>query len=150
MTLVLTSPAFDDGGNIPSDFTCDGKDEAPPLRWSGTPEDSQSFVLIVDDPDTPDPAAPKMVWVHWVVYNLPASTTGLGPLPSEAVEGLNDWGQAGYGGPCPPVGRHRYYFKLYALDTVLPQRRKATKAQIEQAMAGHILAEAQLIGFYQH
>jgi Raf kinase inhibitor-like YbhB/YbcL family protein len=150
MTLVLTSAVFDDGGNIPSDYTCDGKDEAPPLSWSGAPEDSQSFVLIVDDPDAPDPAAPKMVWVHWLVYNLPASTTGLGTLPPEAIEGLNDWRQIGYGGPCPPVGRHRYFFKLYALDTVLPQRSEATKAQIEQAMAGHILAEAQLMGFYQH
>lgn len=150
MTLILTSPVFDDGGNIPSDYTCDGKDEAPPLSWSGAPEHSQSFVLIVDDPDAPDPAAPKMAWVHWVVYNLPASTTGLGALPPEAVEGLNDWRQVGYSGPCPPVGRHRYLFKLYALDTVLPPRSKATKAQIEQAMAGHILAEAQLMGFYQH
>ncbi len=151
MTLVLSSPGFNDGDDIPVEYTCDGADKAPPLSWEGAPDGTQSFVFIVDDPDAPDPAAPKMVWVHWVIYNLPPSTTDLGgALPSEAREGLNDWKQVGYRGPCPPIGRHRYFFKLYALDAMLPEQKKATKAQIEQAMEGHILAEAQLLGTYQH
>ena len=151
MNMRLASPAFSDGGEIPPAYTCDGEDRAPPLVWSGVPDNAQSLVLIVDDPDAPDPAAPKRVWVHWVVYNLAPSATGLdGALPGGAFEGLNDWKQAGYRGPCPPIGRHRYFFKLYALDTRLPEMHQANKSKIEQAMAGHVLAQAQLIGRYQH
>lgn len=150
MTLVLSSPAFADGGDIPPEFTCDGVDKSPPLMWEGVPDNTQSLALIVDDPDAPDPAAPKMTWVHWVVYNLPSSTTRLDTaVPADAKEGINDWKQVGYRGPCPPIGRHRYFFKLYALDADLPESHKATKAQIENAMKGHILAEAQLLGLYQ-
>jgi Raf kinase inhibitor-like YbhB/YbcL family protein len=151
MTMRLDSPAFSDGGEIPPAYTCDDEDRAPPLVWSGVPDNAQSLVLIVDDPDAPDPAAPKRVWVHWVVYNLAPSLNGLnGALPGDSLEGLNDWKQTGYRGPCPPIGRHRYFFKLYALDTQLPEIHHATKGKIEQAMAGHVLAQAQLIGRYQH
>ena len=139
MTLTLSSPAFAHGADIPSQFTCDGLDTPPPLAWSGVPDQAASLALIVDDPDAPDPAAPKTTWVHWVLYNLPPGSAALhaGELPSGAQQGLNDWKQTGYRGPCPPVGRHRYYFKLYALDIELPAVRRATKAQIEAAMQGH-------------
>ncbi|MGW8161014.1 MAG: YbhB/YbcL family Raf kinase inhibitor-like protein [Desulfobulbales bacterium] len=155
MTLVITSPEFSHKGEIPSQYTCDGLDESPPLEWSGVPEQAESLVLIVDDPDAPDPAAPKMTWVHWVLYNLPPSATGLEPgsassnLPRGTMEGTNDWKLTGYGGPCPPIGRHRYFFKLYALDRVLPDLSKPTKAQLERAMASHIIDKAELIGTYQ-
>ena len=109
--------------------------------------------MIVDDPDAPDPAAPAMTWVHWVLYDIPPSATGLPeggkPLPGGAREGLNDWRRTGYGGPCPPVGRHRYFFKLYALDTLLPALRTPNKAELERAMQGHVLAQAVLVGTYQ-
>lgn len=152
LTLTLTSPAFSPGNDIPRQYTCDGTDTAPPLAWSGVPDNAVSLALIVDDPDAPDPAAPKMTWVHWVVFNLPPkiSVMPAGELPSGAQQGLNDWQQIGYRGPCPPVGRHRYYFKLYALDNKLPDVKQATKTQIENAMQGHILAEAQLLGRYRH
>lgn len=151
MTLRLSSTAFAHGADIPSRFTCDGSDVPPPLAWSGVPDKAASLALIVDDPDAPDPAAPKMTWVHWVLYNLPPDTAAIhgGELPSGAQQGLNDWKQTGYRGPCPPVGRHRYYFKLYALDIQLPAVKRATKTQIEAAMQGHILAEAQLLGRYR-
>lgn len=155
MALQLTSTAFSHNGTIPKPYTCDGKDLSPPLAWSGAPAGAQSFALIVDDPDAPDPAAPKMTWVHWVLYNIPASAASLpeaaksGQLPAGTREGLNDWSRTGYGGPCPPMGRHRYFHKLYALDTVLPDLQKPTKAELEKAMQGHILAEATLIGHYQ-
>ncbi|MFZ0255579.1 MAG: YbhB/YbcL family Raf kinase inhibitor-like protein [Gammaproteobacteria bacterium] len=155
MAFSITSSAFDHQGEIPKRYTCDGKDESPPLSWDGIPEGAQSLVLIVDDPDAPDPAAPKMTWVHWVLYNIPATVTGLpeavasAKLPRGTQEGLNDWQRAGYGGPCPPIGRHRYFFKLYALDTLLTELRKPTKAELEKAMADHILATAELIGTYQ-
>ena len=151
MTLTLSSPAFAHGADIPSQFTCDGSDTPPPLAWSGVPDQAASLALIVDDPDAPDPAAPKMTWVHWVLFNLPPGSAALraGELPSGAQQGLNDWKQTGYRGPCPPVGRHRYYFKLYALDIELPAVKRATKAQIEAAMQGHILTEAQLLGRYR-
>jgi len=125
---------------------------APPLAWADPPAATKSFALIVDDPDAPDPRAPKTVWVHWVVANLPAATRALpeaGPLPPGAAEGLNDWKRPGWNGPCPPIGRHRYFFKLYALDAVLPRLDRPTKAELESAMAGHVLAEAQLVGTYQ-
>ncbi len=155
MGLSLTSSAFSQNGEIPSVYTCDGKDISPALSWSDIPQRTQSFVLIVDDPDAPDPAAPKMTWVHWVLYNLPASAPGLPEavsskdLPNGTKEGLNDWQQTGYKGPCPPIGRHRYFHKLYALDVILGDLRKPTKAELEAAMEGHILAKAELMGTYQ-
>jgi len=155
MTLTITSTAFRGGGEIPALYTCEGKDVPPPLSWTGAPDGNKSFALIVDDPDAPDPGAPKMTWVHWILYNLPPSTTGLpeairaDALPLGTLEGVNDWGRAGYGGPCPPIGRHRYFHKLYALDTVLPDLRSPGKATLERAMDGHILARAELIGTYR-
>ncbi len=155
MDFEIHSPAFPDGGSIPPRYTCDGKDISPPLLWQGIPAGTRSLALIVDDPDAPDPAAPKMVWVHWVVHNMPAASSGLPEaasghaMPPGAVEGYNDWKRIGYGGPCPPVGRHRYFFKLYALDTVIPVTTPLTKAELLAAMRGHVLAEAVLIGTYQ-
>ncbi len=155
MALRIYSPAFADGGEIPSKYTCEGEDLAPPLSWEGIPAGARSLVLIVDDPDAPDPAAPQMTWVHWVLYNLPADSGGLpeacstADLPAGTGEGLNDWQRLGYGGPCPPVGRHRYYHKLYALDTVLEKQHRPTKSDVESAMQGHVLEQAQLIGGYQ-
>ena len=155
MTISITSSAFDNGSTIPGKYTCDGADISPPLTWSGVPDSARSLVLIVDDPDAPDPAAPKMTWVHWVLCNIPPDASELvegvtsEQLPPGALEGLNDWKRTGYGGPCPPIGRHRYFLKLYALDTVLPGMNKPTKAQVEAAMQGHIIAEAQLMGTYE-
>ena len=155
MPLALTSSVFTHQGEIPSKYTCDGRDISPPLAWSGVPDGAKSLVLIVDDPDAPDPAAPKMTWVHWVLYNLQASSNGLpeavvpSHLPPGTKAGLNDWKRTGYGGPCPPIGSHRYFHKLYALDVVLPDLGAATKAKIEQAMQGHVLAQATLIGTYE-
>lgn len=155
MTLTLTSPAFTHNGSMPARLTCDGRDLSPELRWSGLPAETKSLALIVDDPDAPDPTAPRMTWVHWVLYNISPSATGLveavapGDLPAGTRQGLNDWGRTGYGGPCPPIGRHRYFHKLYALDTVLPELGKPTKAALEQAMRGHVLASTELVGTYQ-
>jgi Raf kinase inhibitor-like YbhB/YbcL family protein len=155
MTLSIQSKSFRHDEMIPADYTCDGRNISPPLAWSGIPPEAKSLALIVDDPDAPDPAAPKMTWVHWVLYNIPVSAQGLAEniaaasLPAGTREGLNDWGRQGYGGPCPPIGRHRYYFKLYALDTVLGDLQSPTKEQVEQALKGHILAKAQLVGLYQ-
>jgi Raf kinase inhibitor-like YbhB/YbcL family protein len=154
--MQLTSPAFQANHAIPRQYTCDGKDVSPPLNWSGVPKQAKSLALIVDDPDAPDPAAPKMVWVHWVLYNLPVDCSGLAEaiaasaLPAGTREGLNDWKRTGYGGPCPPIGRHRYYFRLYALDTVLPDLHKPSKATLLQHMRGHVLAEAELMAGYAH
>jgi hypothetical protein len=155
MTLDITSPAFADNAAIPAKYTCEGDDISPPLAWSGVPAGAKSLVLIVDDPDAPDPAAPRMTWVHWVLFDLPPTTTGLAEavaasaLPAGTKVGLNDWKRADYGGPCPPIGRHRYFFKLYALDAALSGLNSPTKAKVEAAMQGHVLAEAQLIGTYQ-
>jgi Raf kinase inhibitor-like YbhB/YbcL family protein len=155
MSLTLTSPAFAPGEEIPSRFTCEGEDVSPALAWEGVPASAASLALIVDDPDAPDPKNPRMTWVHWVLYNLPASTAGLpekiaaADLPAGALQGLNDWKRTGWGGPCPPVGRHRYFFKLYALDAVLPDLRAPTKAQLEAKMDGHVLAGAELVGTYE-
>lgn len=155
MTLILKSPAFVHNGAIPRQYTCQGADESPPLEWSGLPAGTKSLALIVDDPDAPDPAAPKMTWVHWVLYNIPPAATGLkeavkpDALPAGTREGVNDWNRTGYGGPCPPIGRHRYYHKLYALDTVLSDLKRPNKAALEKAMKGHILGHAELIGAYQ-
>jgi len=153
MALTLTSPDFDAGGEIPPMHTCEDSDVSPALTWTGAPSETRSFALIVDDPDAPDPAAPKMVYVHWVLYNIPVSATGLprgsttATLPEGTREGVNDWKRTGYGGPCPPIGRHRYFFKLYALDTILDLS-KPTKAALEKAMQGHVLAQTELMGTY--
>ena len=154
MSLAITSALFAPNAAIPSLYTCEGKDISPPLAWSGAPAGTKSLALIVDDPDAPDPAAPKMTWVHWVLYNIPSVAGGLPEavrstaLPAGTREGANDWDRTGYGGPCPPIGRHRYFHKLYALDVTLPNLGAPTKAKLEQAMAGHILAQAELIGTY--
>lgn len=153
MALQIASSAFADGGEIPRKYTCQGDDISPPLTFSGVPAGAKSLALIVDDPDAPDPAAPKMVYVHWVVVDLPVDTAeleeALVELPGSARSGLNDWKRTGYGGPCPPIGRHRYFFKLYALDTSLDALQAPTKPELLAAMQGHILAEAQLMGTYQ-
>ena len=155
MPLVLTSSAFTHQGSIPQQYTCQGRDVSPPLSWSGAPDGTKGFVLIVDDPDAPDPAAPRRTWVHWVLYDIPSTVSGLpeavtsAKLPPGTREGTNDWSRTGYGGPCPPVGRHRYFHKLYALDIVLPDLKRPKKAELEKAMHGHIVAEAVLIGTYQ-
>ncbi len=150
--MKLTSNTFAPNGEIPTVYTCEGRDIAPPLAWSGLPDGTQTLALIADDPDAPDPAAPKMTWVHWVLYDIPTSAAGLAEgaadLPAGTREGLNDWKRTGYGGPCPPVGRHRYFFKLYALDTSLSFAHPPTKQQLEQAMKGHVLAHAELVGTY--
>ncbi len=152
MALTLRSPAFQNGCDIPEKYTCQGQNVSPPLSWSGVPKAAKSLVLIVDDPDAPDPRAPKMIWVHWLVYNLPPSIMLLeegANLPCNTEMGLNDWKHTKYDGPCPPIGRHRYFHKLYALDTVLDGLIKPSKADIEKAMQGHILDQAQLVGIYQ-
>src|SRR6266487_588322 len=147
VTVALTSKAFSEGSSIPRQYTCEGEETAPPLEWSGLPAGTKSLALIVDDPDAPDPKAPKTTWVHWVLYNIPPSATGLAAgipptaLPSGTTQGLNDWKRTGYGGPCPPIGRHRYFHKLYALDVVLPDLGRPTKSDLESAMRGHVLAE---------
>jgi Raf kinase inhibitor-like YbhB/YbcL family protein len=154
MTLKLRSSAFSDGGKIPILYTCQGADASPPLHWEGAPENTKSFVLIIDDPDAPDPKAPKMTWVHWLLVNLPASLDGLPEnaskkdLPSGVIQGVNDAKELAYHGPCPPIGEHRYFHKLYALDATLAFAAPPTKRQILQAMKGHVLAEAQLVGLY--
>jgi Raf kinase inhibitor-like YbhB/YbcL family protein len=154
MALTLSSSAFKPGGKIPSKYTCEGEDASPPLSFNGAPQGTKSLTLIVDDPDAPDPRAPKRVWVHWVVYNLPPNTAALAEnasasgLPKGSVIGVNDSRQTSYNGPCPPTGRHRYFHKLYALDTMLPTK-SLTKSEVESAMKGHVLAQAELIGTYQ-
>jgi Raf kinase inhibitor-like YbhB/YbcL family protein len=155
MAISLKSDSFSHLEEIPTKHTCEGSDVSPQLSWSGIPDDSQSLALIVDDPDAPDPKAPKMTWTHWILYNMPPTTRGLPEavaseaLPQGTLEGLNDWGLSGYRGPCPPIGRHRYFHKLYALDIVLPDMGTPTKKLLEEVMKGHVLAEAELIGTYQ-
>jgi hypothetical protein len=150
MPLTLTSTAFTHRSEIPAKYTCEGHDISPPLTWSGIPAEAKSLVLIIDDPD---PAAPKMTYVHWVLYNIPASASSLAEavqqLPAGTRNGLNDWRRAGYGGPCPPIGRHRYFHKLYALDTLLPDLNNPTKAALEAQMKGHVIAQGELVGTYQ-
>jgi hypothetical protein len=155
MALSLTSSAFGPNGEIPTVHTCEGADTSPPLAWTGVPPGTKSLALVVDDPDAPDPAAPKTTWVHWVAYDIPPDASGLpaaaraGTLPAGTREGLNDWKRPGYGGPCPPIGRHRYVHKLYALDTTFGDLKNPTKAALERAMQGHVLAKAELVGTYQ-
>jgi Raf kinase inhibitor-like YbhB/YbcL family protein len=155
MTLKLTSSAFVHEGSIPKLHTCQGKDVSPPLEWNGVPAHAKSLVLIVDDPDAPDPAAPKMTWVHWVLYNIPPSASGVPQgvspqgLPAGTLEGVSDFQRTGYGGPCPPIGKHRYFHKLYALDAVLADLKKPRKQEVEKAMKGHVIEQVVLIGTYQ-
>jgi len=153
MALTLKSDDFIHQGAMPQICTCDGSEQSPSLSWSNIPAGTKSLVLIVDDPDAPDPAKPKMTWVHWLLYNIPSATTGLAhgisELPAGTLQGKNDWKRTGYGGPCPPIGRHRYFHKLYALDTVLPDLHQPDKAALEAAMSGHIIEKAELIGTYQ-
>jgi Raf kinase inhibitor-like YbhB/YbcL family protein len=156
MAFQLTSPNFTHEHTIPSRHTCEGDDVSPALAWNEPPKGTKSFALVVDDPDAPDPRAPKRTWVHWVVYDLPAHARSLAEgarrasLPTGAVLGENDWHQLGWRGPCPPIGRHRYFFKLYALDTSLEDLGGgASKADLENAMMGHVLATATLVGTYE-
>jgi Raf kinase inhibitor-like YbhB/YbcL family protein len=155
MTLKLTSTAFPHQEEIPSLYTCDGRDISPPLSWSGVPPKTKSLALIAYDPDAPDPAAPKMTWVHWVLYNLPRDGNELRQevdpreLPAGTREGQNSWRRTGYGGPCPPIGRHRYFFKLFALETVLPDLGSPSMTELEAAIRDHILEETELMGTYQ-
>jgi Raf kinase inhibitor-like YbhB/YbcL family protein len=152
--MQITSPAFDHQGMIPAKYTCDAADISPPLAWREVPENAKSLVLIVDDPDAPDPAAPRRIWVHWVLYDIPPTLSGLAEgaaddLPPGIREGVNDFRRTRYGGPCPPIGRHRYFFKLYALDKTLGALPHAAKSDLETAMQGHILMKAELVGLYQ-
>lgn len=155
MSFQLSSPGFPPGGEIPARHTCDGSDASPALSWSGAPARTESFALIVDDPDAPDPAAPRRTFVHWLLYDLPADATGLPEgvapeaLPRGTRHGVNDWERPGYGGPCPPIGRHRYFHKLYALDRKLGDLGRPDKARLERAMEGHVLGMAQLVGTYE-
>ncbi len=157
MSFTIESSAFGNGEEIPVVYTCQGRDVSPPLSWSGLPAGTKSLALTVFDPDAPDPANPRMTWVHWVVYNLPAKATALpegaggpsGALPAGTRQGVNDWGRTDYGGPCPPIGRHRYFFRLYALDCVLPDLGPVDMKGLVGAMKGHVLGEAELMGTYQ-
>jgi Raf kinase inhibitor-like YbhB/YbcL family protein len=156
MAFSLTSPKFQDHGEIPIENTREGRNMSPPLEWQDVPPEAKSLALVCEDPDAPDPAHPQKTFVHWVVYNIPINTASLREniqstrgLPSGARAGTNDWGQAGYGGPSPPIGRHRYFFRLYALDTMLPDESGLTRAKLERRMQGHILATAELVGTYQ-
>jgi len=156
MTLKISSSDFSAGGAIPRVYTCDGQGISPALSWSGVPAGTKSLALIVDDPDAPDPDAPKMTWIHWVLYDIPPTANGLAEavtpqqLPAGTRDGLNSWNRPGYGGPCPPIGRHRYFFKLYALDKVLPDLHDPSKAELLKAMDGHIVEQTHMIGTYQH
>ncbi len=151
MAIQLTSNAFIEGAMIPQRYTCDGENISPPLLWTGVPPGTRSLALICDDPD-----APVGIWDHWVLYNIPANATGLPQsipektiLDTGAVHGSNSWGRIGYGGPCPPGGTHRYFFKLFALDTLLDLKSGATTSQLLEAMEGHVLAQGQLMGKYR-
>ena len=155
MRFSLSSPAFEPHEPLPVRLTCDGEGVSPPLEWQGVPAGTRSLALIVDDPDAPDPRDPKTTWVHWVLYNIPTTAEGLPEgaarhgLPVGARHGRNDWKGLDYGGPCPPVGTHRYFHKLYALDVVLPDLHGPTRTELERAMHGHVLARAELVGTYR-
>lgn len=154
MSLSIASSAFTDGAPMPARYTGDGDDVSPPLNWNGAPTGTRAFALILDDPDAPDPAKPKRTWVHWVVSNIPAETTSLPEaasgkrMPSGAVEGKNDSNEVGYSGPYPPIGRHRYIFRLFALDSLVRVPQGYTKAELLKAIEGHVLAISQLVGTY--
>ena len=150
MSIKITSPVIEEGGMIPKKYSCDGEDISPPLHWENIPEDTISIALISDDPD-----APAGTWVHWVIYNIPPETNELpenippyNVLSDKSMQGKNDWGRIGYGGPCPPSGTHRYFFKIYALDTALNPKPGATKKELLEIMQGHIIGEGQLMGKY--
>lgn len=155
MALVLVSPAFVHEGAIPAAYTCQGGDRSPPLEWRGVPPGTRALALVVDDPDAPDPAAPKVIWVHWLLANLPPTCKGLPggvspmELPRGTVSGRNDWKRTGYGGPCPPVGRHRYFFRLFALDSPLSVTEGVSRTELDQAMRGHVIESAVLMGTYE-
>ena len=155
MAMTLRSKAFENGGTIPQTYTCQGEDVSPPLSWEGIPRGTRSLVLIVDDPDAPDPNAPQMTWVHWVLFNIPPDAGGLeqdaarGNLPPGSETGLNDWNRADYGGPCPPTGRHRYFFRLHALDKVLRFRHSPDRKEVEAAMSGAVIEQTELVGTYR-
>jgi Raf kinase inhibitor-like YbhB/YbcL family protein len=149
--IKLISAAFKEGQPIPRQYTCDGVNVSPPLEWSGAPASAKTIAIIADDPD-----APSGTWVHWVLYNLPAANIGLvenlpatEKLQAGGFQGTTDFGKVGYGGPCPPSGTHRYFFKVYALDAELPLKAGATKAEVEKAMSGHIVLQGQLMGTYR-
>lgn len=150
--MKIESSAFGPMKAIPAKHTCEGDDVSPPLAWSGLPEGTKTLALIIDDPDAPDPKAPRRVWVHWVLFNIPAVAVGLDEnatqLPLGTRVGVNDWKNAKYQGPCPPIGKHRYFHKLYALDTPIELDRP-TKKELEAAMVGHILGTAELVGTYE-
>lgn len=148
--MQITSPVFTHNTALPDLYTCNGDDINPALDISGVPVGTRSLVLIVDDPDAPDPAAPSVVWEHWIVWNIDPGTSAIaaGSIPAGAVQGTNSWGRTEYGGPCPPIGTHRYFFKLYALDTDLALGTTSIKADVEAAMQGHVLARAELIGLF--
>jgi Raf kinase inhibitor-like YbhB/YbcL family protein len=154
-SMKIESSSFPNNGPIPARLTCDGHDISPGLFWADVPKGTRSLVLIIDDPDAPDPAAPQRTWVHWLLYNISPDALGLPEgvepraLPSGTLEGVNDWNRTGYGGPCPPIGDHRYFHKLYALDVVLPDLKHPAKAELEKAMQGHVIGHSELIGRYQ-
>ena len=150
--MNVSSPAFSHNASIPAVHTCDGENTSPSLEWTGVPEGTKSLALIVDDPDAPDPKAPKRTFVHWVLYDIPPTAAGLresAASPAGSRDGFNDRKQRGYIGPCPPIGRHRYFFKLYALDAMLGDLGTPTKAVLESAMQSHLLERAELMGTYE-
>lgn len=152
--MKVTS-AFAQGEAIPRCYTCQEDDLSPPIQWAGLPPETRSLALIIDDPDAPNPRSPRMTWVHWVLYNIPHHLGGLragadgAALPLGTLQGTNSWRQTGYGGPCPPVGRHRYFFKLFALDRLLPDLALPTADTLEKAMRGHVIGRAELMGTYE-
>ncbi|MCS5711262.1 YbhB/YbcL family Raf kinase inhibitor-like protein [Candidatus Berkiella aquae] len=150
--MKIYSPVFKHNEPIPTKYTCEGDDISPPLSWEDIPNEAKSLVLIVDDPDAPDPAAPKLTWVHWILYNLDPKSKGLNEhtsIPHGASPGLTNWNKTSYGGPCPPIGRHRYFHKLYALDIVLPDLKNPSKEALLAAMENHVIAKTEMIGTYQ-
>jgi hypothetical protein len=155
MALSLSSSSFAAGGGIPGEHTCEGRDASPALAWTGVPAGARSLALLVDDPDAPDPRAPRTIWTHWILYDLPPVDGGLAAgvkaasLPPGTREGKNDWSQVGYRGPCPPIGRHRYFHRLFALDVVLPDLGTPGRAELLAAMEGHVLERAELVGTYE-
>lgn len=153
MPFTIESPVFKQNGSIPQKYTCEGEDISPPLDWKNAPSETQSFAIIVEDPDAPDPKAPKMTWVHWIIYNIPKTVHSLPEnihsYPKGTCIGYNDQKRQSYQGPCPPIGRHHYHHKIFSLDIMLPEKAIKTRADLEKAMKGHILAQAELVGTYQ-